>query len=131
MRRTKKEIYDFVAKKLEEAKAQRFRQPFTSRKSGELGAKVEAYEEVLNFISAEPKVVGTTTVSKALEKVLIDNCPEVKKKLKALEIIKKHNIVVSSLLEMEDADEYNTAWSVDQKNEITQEEFDLVKEVFK
>ena len=50
MKRTEKEIYDFVAKKLEEAKVQRFRQRATSRESGELGAKIEAYHEVLNFI---------------------------------------------------------------------------------
>lgn len=50
MKRTEKDIYDFVNRKLEEAKVRRFRQPFTSRESGELGAKIEAYEEVLNFI---------------------------------------------------------------------------------
>ena len=50
MKRTEKDIYDFVAKKLEEAKARRLRQRATSRESGELGAKIEAYEEVLNFI---------------------------------------------------------------------------------
>lgn len=51
MKRTEKEIYDFVCKKLEEAKEQRLRQPlFTSRESGELGAKIEAYHEVLDFI---------------------------------------------------------------------------------
>ena len=49
-KKTEKDIYDFVNRKLEETKAQRLRQPFTSRKSGELGAKIEAYEEVLNFI---------------------------------------------------------------------------------
>ena len=50
MKRTEKEIYDFVAKKLEEAKGRRFRQRVTSLESCELGAKIEAYEEVLNFI---------------------------------------------------------------------------------
>lgn len=41
------------------------------------------------------KIVGTTTMDEALEKTLLDNCPEVKKKLKALEIIKEKEVNVS------------------------------------
>lgn len=50
------------------------------------------------------------------------------RKARAFEIIVKHNVALSSLLQMEDASEYNTAWSVDEKNEITQDEFDLLKD---
>lgn len=66
MKRTEREIYDFVVRKLEEAKAQRLRQPFTSRESGELGAKIEAYEEVLNFI-------GTIRVDEKKLKEIVKN----------------------------------------------------------
>ena len=34
------------------------------------------------------KIVGTTTVDKAFERFLLDTCPEVKKKLKAFEVIR-------------------------------------------
>ena len=50
MKRSEKEIYDFVKKKLEEAKEERFRQPFLDYIKGDLNGKIEAYEEVLNFI---------------------------------------------------------------------------------
>ena len=84
MERIERKIYDFVAKRLEEAKARRFRQRATSRESSELSAKIEAYEEVLNFVSKEPKVIGTATLDRALERFLVDNCTEVKEKLKKL-----------------------------------------------
>lgn len=66
MKRTEKDIYDFVNRKLEEAKAQRLRQPFTSRESGELGAKIEAYHEVLNFI-------GTIRIDEKKLKEIVTN----------------------------------------------------------
>lgn len=44
-----------------------------------------------------PKIVGTTTVNKALEEFLIQSCPDVEKKLKALEIIKR-NVNIAQLI---------------------------------
>ena len=122
MKKTEKKIYDFVKKKLEEAEARKSSEEWISDKViYGLDKKIEAYKEVLNFISAEPKIVGTTTVSKALEKVLLDNCPEVKKKLEAFEIIKKSiSDKISLELLLREALRYG---------KITLDEFNLLKEV--
>ena len=86
MEKTGKKIYDFVKKKLDEAKDKLAKIGDGYKYSNNLDteccvleANIKAYEEVLSFISAEPKVVGTTTVDKAFEKFFLDNCPEVKK----------------------------------------------------
>ena len=51
MKRTEREIYDFVKKKLEEAEARRSGEEVISDKAiYGLDKKIEAYEEVLNFI---------------------------------------------------------------------------------
>lgn len=69
----------------------------------------------------DPKIVGTTTVDKALEKFLLDNCPEVKKKLKAFEIIKKSiSDKISLELLLREALRYG---------KFTLDEFNLLKEV--
>lgn len=49
MKRTEREIYDFVAKKLEKAKEELKLLGTTAYKITK-EAKIEAYEEVLNFI---------------------------------------------------------------------------------
>lgn len=69
------------------------------------------------------KIVGTTTVDKAFEKLLLDNCPEVKKKLKALEIIKKSISSATSL------DTLLRELLVNGK--INQDEFFLLREVMR
>lgn len=69
----------------------------------------------------DPKIVGTTTVSKAFEKLLLDNCPEAKKKIKAFEIIKKSISDKTSLdLLLREALRYG---------KITIDEYNLLKEV--
>lgn len=77
----------------------------------------------------DPKIVGTTTVDKALEKFLLDNCPEVEKKLKALEIIKKKLVSVSEVMMTAGVEYYNNGYS--EEFRLTKEEFDLLKEAMK
>lgn len=51
MKRTEREIHDFVKKKLEEAEARKSSEEMISDKAiYGLDKKIEAYEEVLNFI---------------------------------------------------------------------------------
>lgn len=51
MKRTEKDIYDFVKKKLEEAETRKSSEEVISDKAiYGLNKKIEAYEEVLNFI---------------------------------------------------------------------------------
>ena len=52
------------------------------------------------------------------------------KKIKAFEIIKEHEVIVPALLKTEGVSEYNKGWLI-KKNEITQDEFDLLKEALK
>lgn len=67
------------------------------------------------------KIVGTTTMDEALEKTLLDNCPEVKKKLEAFEIIKKSiSDKISLELLLREALRYG---------KFTLDEFNLLKEV--
>lgn len=75
----------------------------------------------------DKKIVGTTTMDKALEKFMLDNCPEIKKKIKALEIIKE-KFYFEWLLLSKNVDQYNEAQD-DDKNKLTQEEYNLLKEV--
>ena len=76
----------------------------------------------------EKKIVGTTTVDKALEQFLIDSCPEVKKKLKALEIIKEKEVDIIILKISENLQQYNL--KEEGRVPLTQEEYDLLKEIF-
>ena len=99
--------------------------------------KIKAYREVLNFIGTvrtdeEKKIVGTTTVDKAFEKFFLDNCPEIKKKLEALEVLKKKTVNVKLVKALESLEEYNNmhADSRSKFPELTQDEFDLLKEIF-
>ena len=77
-------------------------------------------------------IVGTTTVDKAFEKLLLDNCPEVKKKLKAFEIIKKKTVDMGSLAYYIKNSNHALAFYnkgvANEKKRLTQDEFDLLKE---
>lgn len=75
------------------------------------------------------KIVGTTTIDKAFERFMLDACPEVKKKLKALEIIKKKLVDVSEVLMTAGVEYYNNGYS--EEFHLTQDEYDLIKEVMK
>ena len=70
----------------------------------------------------EKKIIRTITVNKALEQFLIDSCPEVEKKLKALEILKDWFEVI------EDENGYHLRTLFD-IGRITKEDYDLLKEV--
>ena len=96
-------------------------------------AYISQYEEDINIIETalkkleQPKeIVGTTTVSKATEECLLNWCPEIKKKLKAFEIIKEKRVdvwVLAYALTLKDYNEVNVY------TKLTQEEFNLLKEV--
>lgn len=81
------------------------------------------------------KIVGTTTVDKAFEKFFLDNCPEVKKKLKAFEIIKEKGIDTGSLAyyikNSNRALSFYNEGVANEKKKLTQEEFDILKEELK
>ena len=145
MKRTEKEIYDFVKSKLQELKDSCF--PQDMQTTMYVQGQEEAYHEVLNFIGTvrvgeEKKIVGTTTVDKAFEKFFLDNCPEVKKKLEALEIIKrKSTLDFGYIRNADNYDEYlkhfdKVVQELLKSGEsihfaVTKDEFDLLKEVFK
>ena len=79
-------------------------------------------------MSKEKKIIGTTTVDESLEKVLLDNCPDVKNKLKALEVIKEKGVDVGLLLNCSNVRKYNNAIRFELYNhKLTQEEFDLIR----
>lgn len=67
-------------------------------------------------------IKGTTTFDKAIEDTLINACPNVAKKLKALEVIKP-------LVDLTKGTNYCWLWLGLNGVQISQEEFDLLKEV--
>lgn len=90
------------------------------------------------------KIVGTTTVDKAFERFMLDACPEVKKKLKALEIIETKKVDVDTLMFYTKQHSLNDEWALQSYNEwvagneinlrkriLAKDEFDLLKEVMK
>lgn len=74
----------------------------------------------------DPKIVGTT-VDKSFEKLLLDNCPEVKKKLEAFEIIKKKEVNVAWFTYVDNLEDYNKGKFIG--SYLTQYEFFLLREV--
>jgi hypothetical protein len=74
----------------------------------------------------EKKIVGTTTMGKALEKFLVDNSEDVKKKLKAFEIMVKEPYLSANWYIDGTYEEYCQAIL---KIKITEQEFNFVKEV--
>lgn len=89
--------------------------------------ELKEYEE----LKKPKRIVGTTTMDKALKKFLIDNNPSVAKELKALEIIKEKEINIHALLlhlkRFDSPIGYNAL--VGEKYQLAQEEYDLLKEV--
>ena len=79
------------------------------------------------------KIVGTTTVDKAFEKFLLDTCPEVKKKLKAFEIINEKNVNVGMLKRSESVGSYHYKMDElrDKCKPLTEDEFNFLKEEMK
>jgi hypothetical protein len=76
----------------------------------------------------EKKIVGTTTMGKALEKFLVDNSEDVKKKLKAFEIMVKEPYISANWYIDGTYEEYCQAIL---KIKITEQEFNFVKEVMR
>lgn len=86
------------------------------------------------------KIVGTTTMDEALEKTLLDNCPEVKKKLEAFEIIKREPSAPEAVRLFENYEEYEDFLKDGESYlnkkfvlppHLSREEFDLLKEALK
>lgn len=76
----------------------------------------------------EKKIVGTTTLDKSLEKFLVDNSEEVRKKLKVFEIMVKEPYIAVNWYIDGTYEEYCNAIL---KVKITEEEFNFAKEVLK
>lgn len=92
--------------------------------------KFETIEKELKEYEKMKAIRGTTTFDKAIEDTLINSCPNVAKKLKTLEIIKKHPLewlkdltIYDTYLEYVDHCDYLN------KSGYTQEEYDLLREV--
>ena len=82
----------------------------------------------------KPKtIVGTTTVSKAMEKVMLELCPDIKDQLKVLEIIKRNPVMVACEFQVCIIDkemtykEYCDYFDKEDRNIKSQEEYDLLK----
>ena len=76
-----------------------------------------------------PATLGGYT-KEELFSIIEEELKDGEKHKKALEIIKEHEVIVPALLKAEDVSEYNKGWLI-KKNEITQDKFDLIKEVMK
>lgn len=89
-------------------------------------------ETALKKLDKPKEIVATTTVDKALEQVLIDSCPEVAKKLKALDIIREKPQTLFLIKTGENYDDYlASALYIPYLADIyLKEEYDLLKEVF-
>ena len=95
---------------------------------------IETALKRLEVLEKPKEIVGTTTVDKALEQFLIGSCPEVKKKLKALEIIKTK--LLAGAFENGDYSGYAMAVITSgseemKKNMLTEQEYNLLKEILK
>lgn len=93
---------------------------------------VAIIEKELKEYEEMKRIKGTTTFDKAIEDTLINACPNVAKELKALEIIKNKKVNIISLLssiEWCNPSHYNDSVGCPIGGELTQEEYDLLKEV--
>lgn len=82
----------------------------------------ELIEKELKEYEEMKAIKGTTTFDNAIEDTLINACPNVAKKLKALEIIKP-------LVELTKGTSHCWLWLGLNGVQITQEQYDLLKEV--
>lgn len=113
--------------------------------SDEYSKELKVIEIALKKLDKPKEIVGTTTVDKALEQFLIDSCPEVAKKLKALTLLDDCDIDVW-LIKHCDYENYCRVRTLclkatgnadidDANREIinlpTEKEFDFLKEVLK
>lgn len=97
---------------------------------------IEIIEKELKDYEEMKAIKGTITLDNALEETLIKACPNVAKKLKALEIIKEKQVNVGNIIhDIEEHgltyQEYLECYDYYQYGgtQLTQEEFDLLKEV--
>ena len=109
-----------------------------------LNYDLDVIETALKKLEKPKEIVGTTTISEATKNALLEWCPDIQKKLEALEIIKEKWVQVGAFIEMhnnkkiiEIAKNYRNNYFLYLYNccfassygELTQEEFDLLKEV--
>lgn len=98
--------------------------------------KLDAIKNVL-IMCEHKKIVGTTTINKALEKFLLDNCPDAKKKYQVIDIFRRKKVRLDYLEKTETSEQYNHAMKIefDYREEryasylLTDEEYILTKEV--
>lgn len=89
--------------------------------------KLLSIEKELKEYEEMKRIKGTTTLDNALEETLINACPNVAKKVKALEIIKNKKVDIKYLY-------YRVDFNLEKYNDnyietLTQEECDLLKEI--
>ena len=99
------------------------------------GTVEEEYANEIEIIEAalidyqnltKPKeITGTTTLNKTLEQFLIDSCPDIDKKLKALEIIKEKKYSIGKDIFVAEERTANNITFYD----ISEKEIELLKEV--
>ena len=96
---------------------------------------IETALKRLEELEKPKEIAGTTTISEATKQSLLEWCPDIEKKLKAFEIINKKMVDAYWVKFSRKASEYNS----EMRNQcglsdyepflLTQEEFDLLKEV--
>ena len=84
-------------------------------------------EKELKEYEKMKRIKGTTTLDNALEETLIRACPNVAKKLKALEIIKNKKVDTSILLQGCSLPEYNEKYK-SKRVRLLANEYNLLKE---
>ena len=97
--------------------------------------KLDAIKNVL-IMCEHKKIVGTTTINKALEKFLLDNCPSAKKKYQVIDILKQKKVRLDYLMKTQTYEQYNHAMEVEfyYKKEryigylLTEEEYTITKQ---
>ena len=99
--------------------------------------ELDIIEQELKELEKMKRIKGTTTLDSALENTLINACPNVAKKLKALEIIKEKRVNVELFIKHSLGRDYNEFLNYENlfqiykssEKRLTQEEYDLLKEV--
>ena len=86
---------------------------------------LKEYEE----LTKPKKITGTTTLNKALEQFLIDSCPDIDKKSKAVEIIKEKCLKIDFKVLLASTDYESYCFMLNSTKYLTQEEYNLLKEV--
>ena len=120
MNKQQQELYDKLLKKVNE---------FCLGQAAE--DVIECIDALVTTYEEPKKIVGTTTIDKALEQFLIDSYPAAAKKYKALDILKYRSVNVLQLQVSSNCRHYNHNFDKYSGRNLTQEEYNLLKEILK